>query len=59
MPLYKIQREYTNWDEITVEADSPEEALDKVEEDETLWDYSCDVNTYNYTGETWIGEANE
>jgi hypothetical protein len=58
MPLYKVQREYTNWEEITVEAESEEEALD-VMEDESLWEYAYDVNTYNYTGETWIGDADE
>ena len=59
MPLYKVQREYTNWEEITVEAESEELALEVMEEDESLWDYAYDVNTYNYTGETWIGEADE
>jgi hypothetical protein len=58
MPLYKIQREYTNWEEITVEADSKEHAEELAEDDET-WDNAYDVNSYNYTGETWIGEANE
>ena len=56
MPLYKIQREYTNWEEITVEADSEEEASEKAEDD-TAWDYAYDVNSYNYTGETWVGLA--
>jgi hypothetical protein len=55
MALYKVQREYTNWEEITVEAESEQEALDQVEEDESLWDYAVDVNSYNYTGETWVG----
>jgi hypothetical protein len=59
MPLYKVQREYTNWEEITVEAESEEQALEVMEEDESLWDYAYDVNTYNYTGETWIGDADE
>jgi hypothetical protein len=56
MPLYKIQREYTNWEEITVEAESEQEALDMAEEDESVWDMAYDVNSYNYTGETWVGE---
>jgi hypothetical protein len=55
MPFYKVQREYTNWEEITVEAESEQEALDKAEEDESMWEYSYDVNTYNFTGETWVG----
>ena len=55
MPLYKVQREYTNWEEITVEADSEEEALELAENDET-WDNAYDVNSYNYTGEIWVGE---
>jgi hypothetical protein len=59
MALFKVQREYVNWEEITVEAESKELALEVMEEDESLWDYAYDVNTYNYTGETWIGEANE
>lgn len=58
MPLYRVQREYTNWEEIIVEAESEEIALE-VMEDESHWDYAKDVNTYNYTGETWIGEADE
>jgi hypothetical protein len=58
MPLYKVQREYTNWEEITVEAESQEEALE-LADDESVWDYPIDVNTYNYTGETWVGEADE
>jgi len=56
MPLYRVQREYTNWEEITVDAESQEEALEQAEEDESLWDYAHDVNSYNYTGETWVGE---
>jgi hypothetical protein len=55
MPLYKIQREYTNWEEITVEADSKEHAQELAEDDET-WDGAYDVNSYNYTGEIWVGE---
>jgi hypothetical protein len=55
-PVYKVQREYTNWEEITVLADSEEEALAQTEDDESLWDYAYDVNSYNYTGETWVGE---
>jgi hypothetical protein len=56
MSLYKVQREYTNWEEITVEAESEEEALSQAEDDESLWDDAHDVNSYNYTGETWVGE---
>lgn len=59
MALYKVQREYTNWEEIKVEAESEEEALSQTEEDESLWDYAYEVNSYNYTGETWVGEADE
>lgn len=59
MPTYKVQREYTCWEEITVGADSEEEALALAEEDEDLWEYSYTVNSYNYTGETWVGEADE
>jgi hypothetical protein len=56
MPLYKVQREYTNWEEITVEAESEEDALAQAEDDESLWEYAYDVNSYNYTGETWVGQ---
>lgn len=56
MPLYRVQREYTNWEEISVEADSEQEALDMAEEDDSLWDMAYDVNSYNYTGETWVGK---
>jgi hypothetical protein len=59
MPTYKVQREYTNWEEITVEAESEEEALELVEDDESAWEYAYDVNSYNYTGETWVGEEDE
>jgi hypothetical protein len=55
--LFKVQREYTNWEEITVEADSKEQALELAEDDDSLWDYAKDVSTYNYTGEHWVGEA--
>jgi hypothetical protein len=58
MPLYKVQREYTNWEEITIEAESEDEALE-LADDESLWDYPIDVNTFNYTGEVWVGEADE
>jgi hypothetical protein len=54
---FKVQREYTNWEEITVEADSKEQALELAEDDDSLWDYAKDVSTYNYTGEHWVGEA--
>ena len=54
MPLFKIQREYTNWEEITVEADSEEHALELADEEDT-WDMAYDVNSYNYTGEVWVG----
>jgi hypothetical protein len=54
MPLYKIQREYTNWEEVSVEADSEEHALELADEEET-WDMAYDVNSYNYTGEVWVG----
>ena len=57
MPEFKVQREYTNWEEITVEADSKEQALAIAEEDDELWEYARDVSTYDYTGETWVGEA--
>jgi hypothetical protein len=59
LATFKVQREYTNWEEITVEADTQEEALDLAEDDDSLWDYAKDVSTYNYTGEYWVGEDDE
>ena len=59
LPIFKVQREYVNWEEITVEAESEELALEVMEEDDSLWDYAHDVNTYNYTGEIWIGPYDE
>jgi hypothetical protein len=58
MPLYKVQKEYTNWEEISIEAESQEEALEKAEEE---WDehFPITVDSFNYTGETWVGEADE
>jgi hypothetical protein len=59
MATFKVQREYTNWEEITVEADTQEEALDLAQDDEDLWEYAIEVNSYNYTGEYWVGEEDE
>ncbi len=53
MPEFRVQREYTNWEEITVEAKTREKALEKAQDDEDLWEYAIDVNSYNYTGEYW------
>jgi hypothetical protein len=58
MPFYKLQREYTNWEEVTVEADSEDNALELADEEET-WNHAYDVNSYNYTGEVWVEETNE
>jgi hypothetical protein len=58
MPEFKVQREYTNWDEITVEAKDKEEALRIAEEDWEEYNYiTC--SSYDYTGEFWVGEADE
>jgi hypothetical protein len=59
MATFKVQREYTNWEEITVEADTQEEALDLAQDDEDLWEYAIDASSYNYTGEYWVGEEDE
>ena len=56
MPEFKVQREYTNWEQTIIEADTKEEALALAEDDEDLWEYAYDVSTYNYTGETWVGD---
>ena len=58
MPEFKVQREYTNWEQITIEADSKEHALELAEDDDN-WDMAYDVNSYNYTGDMWVGEADE
>ena len=58
MPEYIVQREYSNWEQITIEADSKEHALE-IAEDDDVWDMAYDVNSYNYTGEYWVGEADE
>lgn len=55
MPEFKVQREYTNWEQITIEADSEEHALELAEDDD-VWDMAYDVNSYNYTGEIWVGQ---
>ena len=54
MPLYKVRREYANWEEITVEAESEEQALE-LADDDTAWDNAYNASTYNYTGEIWVG----
>lgn len=59
MATFRVQREYTNWEEITVEADTQEEALDLAQDDEDLWEYAIDASSYNYTGEYWVGEDDE
>jgi hypothetical protein len=58
MPLFKVQREYTNWDEITVEAKDKEEALEKAQDDWEDYDFIT-ASSYEYTGEFWVGEAYE
>lgn len=58
MPMYKVQREYTSWEELTIEAESKEEAEERAN-DEEVWAYAVDVSTYEYTGEIWVGEADE
>lgn len=59
MPTFKVQREYTNWEEISIEADSAEHALELAQDDEDVWEYAYDVNSYNYTGEHWVGDSDE
>lgn len=56
MPEYRVQREYSNWEEVVIEADSPEEAEEKAMDE---WDDHdpITVDSFNYTGETWVGEA--
>ena len=45
MPEFKVAREYTNWEEITVEAETKEKALELAQDNEDLWDYADDVST--------------
>jgi hypothetical protein len=56
MPLYRIQREYSNWEEVTVEADSKEHAQ-KLAAEDYIWDNAYDVNTHNITGEFWLEDV--
>ena len=56
MKTFKVQREYTNWDEITIEANSKEEALEKAEDEWEEHNYIT-VNSYEYTGEMWAEEV--
>jgi hypothetical protein len=58
MPLYKVQREYTNWEQTYIEAEDKDEAL-LLAENEEHWENAYDVNSYNFTGEIWVGEENE
>ena len=56
MPEYRVQREYTNWEEVLIEADSPEEAEEKAMDEWDEFD-PITVDSFNYTGETWVGEV--
>lgn len=56
MPTYMIQKEYTNWDQITIEADSKEQALQIAEDEWEEHEYMT-VNSYEYTGEVYIEEV--
>lgn len=58
MPIFRVQKEYTNWEEVKIEADSKEEALEIVEDQWDEFD-PITVDSFNYTGEVWIGEADE
>lgn len=51
-----IQKEYTNWDQITIEADSKEQALQIAEDEWEEHEYMT-VNSYEYTGEVYIEEV--
>lgn len=56
MPNYKLQREYTNWEQTHIEADSEEHARE-LADDEDTWAFAYDVDSYNYTGELYVEEA--
>jgi hypothetical protein len=58
MPIFRVQKEYTNWEEVKIEADSKEEALEIAEDDWDGFD-PITVDSFNYTGEVWVGEADE
>lgn len=54
MPLFRVQREFVGWEEVVIEADTESEALNNALDDwEELDPYV--VDSYNYTGENWIG----
>jgi hypothetical protein len=56
MPKYRIQKEYTNWEEIEIKASSEEEALEIAESN---WEdhYPLTVDAFNYTGKIEIYEV--
>jgi hypothetical protein len=58
MPKYKVQKEYTNWEEVIIEADSKEKALEIAEDEWDEFD-PITVDSFNYTGDVWVGEADE
>jgi len=58
MPEFRVQREYTNWDEIIVEAKDMDEALKIAEEDWEDYDYTT-KSSYDYTGEYWVGHLED
>lgn len=58
MPIYRVQKEYTNWEEVKIEADSKEQALEIAEDEWDEFD-PITVDSFNYTGDVWVGEADE
>ena len=58
MPIFRVQKEYTNWEEVKIEADSKEQALEIAEDEWDEFD-PITVDSFNYTGEVWVGEADE
>lgn len=58
MPIFRVQKEYTNWEEVKIEADSKEQALEIAEDEWDEFD-PITVDSFNYTGDVWVGEADE
>ena len=55
---YRIQQKATIWYETTVEADSPEQAVEKVQNGETL-DWTPQFEVADFQNEFWWQDEND
>jgi hypothetical protein len=53
MPLYRVAKQFTNWQQTLIEANSPEDALAVAKDD---WDdyYTWEGDLWEYTGEVSV-----